>query len=403
MPSIASAEPPIGAPTGRYRFYLAELDGVRCLAFFAVFLHHVFRPLTPARVSGFRWESLECWLTAAVMASGFSVDLFFALSSFLITSLLLREADRRGRIDVPAFWMRRILRIWPLYYLFLLICWLLERLPFGVVATFGLFAGNWALLVWSLPDSVIGPLWSISVEEQFYIAWPLVVALLPRKALAPLSVGLIGVSLVTRWVLITGGAGIGEIWVNTLARMDPIAIGTMIALAWANRRFELGRLAQTALGAGALLVVLATTALLWFELLQPDLESLAFRQETPALLAAVLAFLVNSLACGGLVVLALSARGSWVGHPVLVYLGRISYGLYVFHVWGLRTVEGLWWPWRGLLGFAITLGVASLSYRIFEQPFLRLKERFTYIPSVPVSGGEPLPEGGQRLNGALRE
>lgn len=100
---------------------------------------------------------------------------------------------------------------------------------------------------------------------------------------------------------------------------------------------------------------------------------------------ALLALPLVALGCGAILLGALATGpGSWLAHPGLVALGRISYGLYIWHVAALHVMAPLPWPWRLVLGFALTAAVAALSYRYLERPFLRLKGRFTYVPSSPI-------------------
>src|SRR5262245_66465580 len=106
-------------------------------------------PLVPPAAIG--W--VEWWARALVLAGAFGVDLFFVLSGFLITALLLREKDDRGAIHVPAFWMRRILRIWPLYFSYVAWCWIFDGLPGRVVAAYALFVANWPAVVGQVPES----------------------------------------------------------------------------------------------------------------------------------------------------------------------------------------------------------------------------------------------------------
>jgi peptidoglycan/LPS O-acetylase OafA/YrhL len=90
-----------------------------------------------------------------------------------------------------------------------------------------------------------------------------------------------------------------------------------------------------------------------------------------------------AVACGALIVATLSSRPSPIAHPALIYLGRISYGLYMFHLTAIHVTKALPWPWQPLTAFLLTVAAAALSYRFLEQPFLRLKDRFTYVRSAP--------------------
>jgi peptidoglycan/LPS O-acetylase OafA/YrhL len=367
------------------QFYVAELDGLRFLAFLAVFIFHASRIQLVPRTS-IRWDSLEWWMRSTVLAGTFGVDLFFVLSSFLITSLLVREADVRGHLDAPAFWMRRILRIWPLYFGYLALVALIERLPLRTGLAFALFVGNWPVAGPITERTLVGILWSVQVEEQFYLAWPLVLLVVPRKALRLVCLGMIAASIVWRGVMLLNGGSVGHIWVNTLARLDPIAVGALIALTRGARHRPWPALGRAVVGVGAPLLVIAAAGLLSHELIRPGTELPAPFVIKPGawpFAATILTFLAVAVGCGGVLLAVLAAPGSWLSHPGLVYLGRISYGLYVFHMASLRVVESWGWPWRMGLGFGITVLAASLSYRFFERPFLRLKERFTHVRSGP--------------------
>jgi peptidoglycan/LPS O-acetylase OafA/YrhL len=145
------------------------------------------------------------WLLAAKEGGAFGLDLFFALSSYLITTLLLREYANRGSFSVRAFYVRRALRIWPLYFTFLALTVFVipliipaERFGLIYIVSFALFVGNWACAVKGIPFSVAGPLWSISVEEQFYIAWPLLLRFFGIRGIKQLAVVMLLVAIGTR-------------------------------------------------------------------------------------------------------------------------------------------------------------------------------------------------------------
>src|SRR4051812_38005280 len=151
------------------RYYRPELDVLRFVAFLLVYLSHVvpgdpvfFTQLhIPRQIAGF--------IIAFAAGGSWGVDLFFALSSYLITTILLRERQEVGRIDVGSFYLRRVLRIWPLYFVFLLcvvplIRWWLpaDEMSGNYALTHALFVGNWACVFWGYPHSIAGPLWSVS-------------------------------------------------------------------------------------------------------------------------------------------------------------------------------------------------------------------------------------------------
>jgi peptidoglycan/LPS O-acetylase OafA/YrhL len=144
------------------RFYVPELDSLRFFAFFGVFLCHLTHEMGYGDVLS--------------NIGGFGVDLFFTLSAYLITELLMREKERFGRLDVGAFYVRRILRIWPLYFGFLAAYFVASgifpvlQIDWRYFAFFLVFLGNFALATIGLaPGLAIVRLWSVCVEEQFYI------------------------------------------------------------------------------------------------------------------------------------------------------------------------------------------------------------------------------------------
>jgi peptidoglycan/LPS O-acetylase OafA/YrhL len=350
------------------RFYFPQLDGLRGLACLGVFFFHFAAasqsPISPS--------------VAAVAAAGsFGVDLFFILSSFLITSLLLREQASAGRIHVLAFWLRRGLRIWPLYFLVVGIFVVLHRPPGWYVLGLLTFTSNWALAYHSY-TSIATHLWSIAVEEQFYFCWPLILAACGRRWLPAVSLAMIGSSVVVRAWLLETRATQDTVWMHTFDRLEPLALGVLIAWLWPRVSGMWRVPAWTGLASvGAAWALVALVIRYWAAaetlLISPPIW-------TYTLVDGILAIVV----CTALV----AAPVGLLGHPILVYLGRISFGLYVFHfpvIHGvLNVVDTMSWPIRLSASFGLTLLLAAYSYRFLEQPFLRLKHRFTYVRSAPV-------------------
>jgi peptidoglycan/LPS O-acetylase OafA/YrhL len=158
--SQALVEPPPQSAYKPRRFYQPELDGLRFYAFLGVFIYHTL-PEQPAFYRGLHLPLPSLW--SAVVKSGASgVDLFFALSAFLITSLLLREGEETGGISLRLFYLRRILRIWPLYLVVMAVAIVLahtlrsQDLPWFYVIGYLLFVGNWLNAAFGRPDSICG-------------------------------------------------------------------------------------------------------------------------------------------------------------------------------------------------------------------------------------------------------
>ena len=363
----------------RDAYYHPELDILRFFAFFAVFLHHALPRQASFYIDAGVPAAVTRWVLTAKEAGAFGVDLFFALSAFLITELLRREYVNRGTFGLKAFYVRRALRIWPLYFTFLaatvlVIPLMLPQEQFGLiyVISFALFFGNWVCATNGLPVSVASPLWSISVEEQFYLGWPLLLRFFGMNRIKQLALCMLGLALLTRILLAVYEVKHPAVWCNTLARLDPIALGALLAFFLGGRAPQIKNVLRVALCVLALAGWLLVAGYL--------------KQDGPT---SVITYLGSALASLVLLVAALQTKARWLTVPPfswLVYLGRISYGLYVFHLFALalvakQLVVPLGFEGRLLFSFLLTVLLAAVSYKWLEQPFLRLKKRFSYHPA----------------------
>jgi peptidoglycan/LPS O-acetylase OafA/YrhL len=343
---------------------VTALDGLRGVAVLLVFLFHL-------RVAGF--------------AAGFlGVDVFFVLSGFLITSLLLAEMERSGRISLTGFWARRVRRLLPALVLMLLAVALLTSLtaPYtersalrGDLLATTTYRANWHFITTSSyfenngVDSPLQHTWSLAIEEQFYLVWPLVLGGLvlwlkrPRLAVAVpalLGVVLSGVALAVLW----WSRGADRAYMGTDARMFEPLMGALGAVFIVTPR---GRaLVQRA---GTALIVLGAIGLvLGLALIRPDTSLYYVGGAFGFSLAALLVVAPAWLGGGGVLRRALEWRP-------LVWLGAISYGLYLWHwpviVWlGFRDAHGIDALLRGALAVTLATGVATLSYYAIERPIL---------------------------------
>jgi peptidoglycan/LPS O-acetylase OafA/YrhL len=365
------------------RFYHPEIDVLRFLAFFGVFFHHAF-PQTADKYAMLP-ASVQPWIVALVMGAGWGVDLFFALSAYLITELLIREHQRSQRIDVRAFYIRRTLRIWPLYFLFLtftllvvpfLVQW--EYLPLAHRIGFTLFSANWAIAFNGYPPSVASPLWSVSIEEQFYIVWPLVIAYVGIRYIPRVAVAMLITAWITRILLMVGGVEHPGVYTNTFARLDPIAAGAILAVALRGGSLRLSAIWRVLLSVLAVVVLIVTTRYGAYDGVR---SLLTYPIVAGASVLLILAFLHDENAVPRL-----------LRNQFLVLLGRMSYGLYVFHVFAQTFVKNFIDPGDGPISLVIYFGTSlvltmllgAASYRWIERPFLSLKERFTVVQSRPV-------------------
>lgn len=327
------------------RFHRPELDCLRFGAFFLVFLHHAL----PHASTGYPFGGpLAQSLAALARAGALGVDLFFALSAYLITELLLREHAATGSLNIRAFYTRRVLRIWPLYYVALLVlapamAYLRsgDSLPAAYVAGFALLSGNWVCAIAGYPASSFALLWSVSIEEQFYLVWPWLVRGNVRR-IGTVAVTMLAIASLTRIALAATGTIHPGVWCNTLARLDPIAGGALLALKASTPRRWLGTL-----GLAGLLVIGGFAG-------HSGWITLATYPLTAACAVDILQGVLDA--------------GWGRRFRLPAYLGKISFGLYVFHA----AVIELAGPW---LALPLTIAVAALSYRFLETPFLRLKDR----------------------------
>ena len=220
-------------PADKTSFYRPELDALRFFAFFAVYLTHSLSH-DPGDYTRYHLPHMAGELMAAIASSGrFGVQLFFLLSGYLITSLLLREKWTKGDVNLRAFYIRRILRIWPLYFFILLVAVLWPwtgRLPLPYFLAYLLLAGNWITVMLGPPASWASILWSVSIEEQFYLSWPLVIKFFSRKRCLHVAFGLIVVAIVARLYLAVGSLRPYTVFPNTFAQLDSIGAGILCAI-----------------------------------------------------------------------------------------------------------------------------------------------------------------------------
>lgn len=367
----------------RKTFYRPELDALRFFAFLGVFRYHFATAVTRyADLGAPRWLSIA---NSATYAGAFGVDLFFVLSAYLITELLLREKDSRGTLDIRAFYIRRILRIWPLYFF----CVALGMLPvfnpahgfdLRYVGAFLLLSGNWSVVAWGWPaHTIVSPLWTVSIEEQFYLLWPPMVRSLSKHRIAVAALFLLLFSTLMRVVMVSVHAAPNAVRCNTLARLDPIASGILAAVILRGRVPSLRNSVRMLmlLGAGIVLVLLAHY----------------WNMAEPKMILWVPVVLGYPLVAASCTTILLATLGAQLRIPaLLVYLGKISYGLYVYHALGMVLADKLLPTHirlrqliiREALALTITVALAALSYQLLETPFLRLKKRFELIRSRPV-------------------
>jgi peptidoglycan/LPS O-acetylase OafA/YrhL len=337
------------------------LDGLRGVAVIFVMAFHIWR--SPATALG--WSG---------------VDLFFVLSGFLITGILwdTRESRDRGRV----FYVRRALRILPLYYGVLVGVFVIRpllgwnhRLDDVALAPeqiwYWTYLCDWRIAL-DHPHAYtfLTHFWSLSIEEQFYLVWPAIVWRCSRRVALGVAAVIAASAFVLRGYVVLGTAAAGSVYGLLPCRIDALAVGAIVALAL---RAPGGATAARRWVSPAAAAGMAITVAL--VLLRPTVQFVDPGMSTIGYTALDWSF-------AGVVLTAATTRSRVLEWPLLRAAGRYSYGLYVFHPlvmwWIVRDVPWLErTEWRFVVGATITsVLVAFLSHRLFETPFLRLKAKW---------------------------
>lgn len=367
------------------RIFFPNLDGLRFFAFFSVFLFHSFYTNNQSVQSNYIFSTLH----QITRHGDLGVNFFFVLSGFLITFLLLSERQFTDRIAIGAFYLRRILRIWPLYFVivfigFVVFPWLkfhFEKNEINEPAKlwyFLSFLANFNNLYNGCNTLTL--LWSVAVEEQFYLVWPIIVAAVPSRKIGWLFGGVILLSLLFRFIHVRETNILH--W-HTLSLIGDMALGGLTAwLCWRDDRLTtaIGRWPRWAIIFGYFLGI-------FIVLIQDRLIDVL-----PGYL--VISRLVLAIFFAFVLLEQNYAQKSLVKMQNLhfpTYWGTYTYGLYCLHFLALLfayqilhrihlndNAFGAIIGDNGL-GVLIALAMSWISYNWYEKPFLKLKERFSFI------------------------
>ncbi len=374
--------------------YIPELDGVRGAAILAVMAYHVARVLT---YTGSHEQTVQGLLSTGWIG----VDLFFVLSGFLITGILL---DAKGRASFfRTFYARRVLRIVPVYIVFVAVATIVApalgwTTPQDADTLHRAQGWYWTYLVnvliarqgWRAAVWHTGHLWSLSVEEQFYLLWPAIVFASSRRTLLRVAVALGVCAVVGRAALVMAGGPTVGMYVLLPARVDGLIVGAMLAVL--ARDPEGWRQLRRLMPFMAVAAVVALVLIYRRDLLAPT-ETWTEIAAYPSLALLGGAAIISGIdPRGGSI-----ARRLWA-HPLLRFFGRYSYGLYLWHqlafAWfaahilppsRLPVIAGSHLPGHALfivLAFAVSVGWALASWYLVEYPFLRLKRFAPYYTSA---------------------
>lgn len=309
-----------------FYFRSNQLDALRFVAFLMVFAVHSL----PGNAASYPQYGD---VAALIVGSGrWGVDVFFVLSAFLITKV------PQNMPDLGEFYRRRLVRIVPLFFVFLGVMAFFYP-TWTYLIGFATFTGNFVMAAYGLPPSAIAPAWSLCVEMQFYVLWPL----LMRFGVRRVALCMLALSIALRVIWAWTGAANEAAWVMTFTRLDPFALGALLATVRIPRVEPVSGLVFGAVGIVAGEAMLHTG--LW-----------------------PMAYTVAAFGAVAIVVSAMSVKTIPV---MLSNLGKMSYGMYLFHA-GLIVVAHNYLPMGWQLGaLASTIMLATLSYRYIERRMMK--------------------------------
>ncbi len=346
MSNSAHVHPGV-APTPEKRTYFPELDGVRAVAIAMVMAFHLGVDYFPGPVS----------------LGQTGVDLFFVLSGFLITGILLK-APQRDWHEVRTFYIRRSLRIFPLYYVTLIVVWtwlMRDHVSWDV----WVYLQNITI---TFHGFMRGPthFWSLAVEEQFYLVWPFIVLFVPRRYLGKILAAMIATAFLIRIPMLHAGL---SVFYFTFSRMDALAAGATLALLqWRGQLARCRRMFTAILVLGIVLIIIEA------RIAAGGHHEFTMQLTRYSVFAATYAAAIGLLLTAGRNIISRVLSSS-----PLRFIGRISYGLYVFHplvfTWVLRRFATQPTPIRALLAIAATFACALISWYGMERYLIGLKDK----------------------------
>lgn len=355
--------------TGLKLGYRPELDGLRGISILLIYLHHLYYPLLPGGFLG--------------------VDIFFVLSGFLITCLLVEEWKQKCSINLKNFYIRRILRLMPAMFLLIIITgsfaliFLDKKISVltyqGIWLTLS-YASNWfyAFRYFSA-NNPLGITWSLAIEEQFYLTWPLLLSIafrlkLGRRWMICILAFVIALIPLHRKLLADQGATIFRLYYSSDVRADALLIGCLVGLLFSWNLLPHGKrlgiwMRAFAVGAAVFFGCMVGTSS-WT-------DPMLYQQGGYTLVALSVALILIVQ-----ITWPFKVGSFFLRFPPLVWIGRISYGLYLWH-WPVRmfTYQGKPLPTSTtqlLIAVVLSLLLTSLSYYFVETKFLRWKKRYGF-------------------------
>ena len=372
---------------GQKNKYFENLDGWRFLCFLSVFFFHSFH----TEEKTIKENGIYQIIKKDIFGNGnLGVNFFFVLSGFLITYLIIQEIKKTNKLDIISFWKRRILRIWPLFYFcvfFGFVLFPMIKSAFGQTSTetaywpmYLSFLNNFDLINHGLPDaSILGVLWSVAIEEQFYFIWPILLAVIPLRYYWTILLGIVLTSIGFRYF--NNSAILYEH--HTLSCIGDMAIGGLGAWIIVQSKSFI-RIIEN-LPKYSIILIYLSFIFVFFLRDEFFLAETPFKPFERIIIAIIILFIIleQNYSKNSFYKMSKFKRIS--------QLGKMTYGMYCLHFIGILIalkITGklgmntqLWHVLilETVLALGITLVISKLSYAYFEMPFLKLKSKFSKI------------------------
>ncbi len=346
--------------------YIKPLDGVRAIAALMVLVFHCFQITTYHSTTGILLQKIG-------FLGQTGVSLFFVLSGFLITRILIQQKNEPHFI--VHFFIRRALRIFPLYFLYL--CLMYFIFPFVFNKTSPDFSQQWYYWFYLQDFAItfrwpaIGPkhFWSLAIEEHFYLIWPFIILFNKTKGIVATIALFIIISAITRILLVQNGF---ETYFFTFARLDEISLGCLLALLESKGFLLKWKIKPITI----LLITMAGIAgILWFQfssLANPVIQVIKYQ-------------LISATYFLSVVWVLIAPSHFWItkilSSRFLVFTGSISYGIYVYQAIAIEMTRAFEIQNNALFFLGVTITcytIATVSYFLFEKPILNLKSKFIH-------------------------
>ena len=370
-----------------------ELDGMRGIATILVISYHIFK-----RGDYFTTNAILHFITSLTLYGWYALDTFFVLSGFLITGILLRTRDEKHYFK--NFYVRRSLRVFPLYYFVLALILLLmpvldpdyvsqipKSLPYYLF-----YQQNWFHFMTSVTGTEhLSVTWSLAIEEQFYLLFPFLVFYTRKETLAKIAGAIIGVSILARILSVFLWTDVAQMtnfyFYNTFTRFEEISFGILIAIAFTYPQWK-AKLSKIAMP----VFLITYPALLIAEVITSREIGIPHPAYGNVPLTVIGYTMASIFASALIIVLTTHDRTTFIRrffrNKILTFFGDHSYSIYLFHMpVGLTMLDFMWrsgyrgWPFYFIyigVTIGITIFISTLTWNFLEKPMLNLKKYFDY-------------------------